>query len=143
MNDHADRPSLARRLQRPRLVIADDDAVVRSALSGQLGYDFDVLGAACDAQEAIALTTEHQPDVVVLDVEMPGGGGLRATREIQSAAPTTAIVALSADESHERVLEMLKAGAMSYVRKGSPGDELVATLRQSITAHERLADGRD
>ena len=119
----------------PCLLIADDDAFMRSALDTQLGRDFDVVGAACDAGEAIALAEEHQPDVVLMDVDMPSGGGLHATREINQRAPNTAVVALSADESRNVVIEMLNAGAMGYVRKGTSPEELTATLHQAIEAH--------
>lgn len=124
----------------PSLLIADDDAFIRSALDAQLSRDFQVVGAACDPDEAIALAERHQPDVAVVDVDMPSGGGLRATREIRQRAPKTAVVALSADESRSVVIEMLEAGAMSYVRKGAPPDELAATLQQAIAAH-RSSDG--
>ena len=124
----------------PRLLIADDDAFMRSVLSTQLGRDFEVVGAASDASEAIALAEEHQPHVAILDVEMPSGGGLRATREIHERTPSTAVVALSADESPDVVLEMLNAGAISYIRKGVAAEELAATLRQAIEAHRSSDD---
>jgi DNA-binding NarL/FixJ family response regulator len=69
---------------------------------------------------------------------MPAGGGLRATTEIARACPRTAIVILSADEEHEAVVELLAAGATSYLRKDQPGEEVAATLRQSVDAHRRL-----
>src|SRR3954451_11436669 len=87
----------------PRVLIADDDPDVRAALRAQLTGGFEIVAAAADTDEAIALAAEHQPDLAVVDVQMPGGGGLRATREIRAAAPRTAIVALSADES-ERIV---------------------------------------
>lgn len=121
-----------------RLLIADDDAVVRSTLTNQLRLEFDIVAGASDATEAIALTDEHRPDVVILDVQMPGGGGLRATREIRACAPLTAIVALSADESDGVVQDMLLAGAMTYVRKGTPLAELARALNRSIAAHAQL-----
>jgi DNA-binding NarL/FixJ family response regulator len=122
----------------PTVLIADDDAFVRSALSRQLGHDFDVVGGARDAAEAIALTDAHKPDIVIIDVDMPEGGGLRATQEIHAKTPETTIVMLSADESREMVVAMLKAGAVAYVRKGAPGHELAVTLRRSMAAHAML-----
>jgi DNA-binding NarL/FixJ family response regulator len=122
----------------PRVLIADDDPDVRAALTAQLAPGFDVVGTAADTDEAIALAAEHQPDVAIVDVQMPGGGGLRATREIRGAAPGTTIVALSADESERVVLEMLKAGAVTYIRKGVGAEELAALLHESLRAQTQL-----
>lgn len=126
----------------PRVLIADDDPAVRAALEAQLRSGFAVVATAGDTDEAIALASEHQPDLAIVDVQMPGGGGLRATREIRSAAPRTAIVALSADESERIVLDMLTAGAVTYVRKGVRAEELSALLRESLDAAAHLP-GRD
>jgi DNA-binding NarL/FixJ family response regulator len=95
----------------PRVLIADDDPDVRAVLSAQLARSgFDVVATAADTDEAIALAGEHHADIAIVDVQMPGGGGVRATQEIRATAPGTAIVALSADESERIVLEMLTAG---------------------------------
>lgn len=122
----------------PRLLIADDDPVVSSMLSAQLSRAFQVVAGARDAQEAIDQATVHQPDVAIIDVQMPMGGGLRATQEIVTTSPGTAIVAFSADESDQLVRSMLAAGATSYVRKGTPPHELAVILQQSIDAHTQL-----
>jgi DNA-binding NarL/FixJ family response regulator len=122
----------------PRVLIADDDPDVRAVLSAQLAADFDVVGTATDTDEAIALATEHQADIAIIDVQMPGGGGVRATEAIRGAAPATTIVALSADESERIVLDMLKAGAVTYIRKGVEADELAALLRESLRAQAHL-----
>jgi DNA-binding NarL/FixJ family response regulator len=125
------------RRAKPRLLIADDDPVVQSALSAQLSGEFDIV-AARDTDEAIAMAVEHKPDVAIIDVQMPGGGGIRATQEIQLCSPATAVVALSGDESDEVVRDMIAAGAVSYVRKGTAGHVLATTLRRSIDAHTML-----
>src|SRR4051794_4643393 len=122
----------------PRVLIADDDPDVRAVLTTQLAGRFDVVGAAADTDEAIALATDTRPDIAIVDVQMPGGGGLRATREIFEATPETTIVALSADESERIVLDMLRAGAVAYVRKGVAADELVALLQEARRAHVKL-----
>jgi DNA-binding NarL/FixJ family response regulator len=122
----------------PRVLIADDDPDVRAALAAQLDGQFDLVGAAADTDEAIALVTKTRPDIALVDVQMPGGGGLRATREICAAAPETTIVALSADESERVVLDMLKAGAVAYLRKGVTADELTALLHEALRAHVKL-----
>jgi DNA-binding NarL/FixJ family response regulator len=126
------------RSSHPRLLIADDDAVVRWALGLQLGRSFTIVGGARDADEAIELAALHQPDVAIVDVRMPGGGGVRATREIAARAPATAIVALSSDDGDLIVRAMLQAGAVTYVRKGIDARELDPILRSAITAHAGL-----
>jgi DNA-binding NarL/FixJ family response regulator len=127
----------------PRVLIADDDPDVRAVLAAQLDGRFEVVGTAADTDEAIALAADVRPDVAIVDVQMPGGGGLRATREICEATPETAIVALSADESERVVLDMLRAGAVAYVRKGVPADELASLLSEALRAHVKLpAEGR-
>ena len=125
----------AQRIRRASLMIADDDPVVVAALACRLGEWFDVVGFASDAEQAIALAEAHQPDAAIIDVEMPEGGGLRATREIQAVSPSTAIVILSVDEQHASVLELLRAGALCYARKGVSADELAAKVTDAIDAH--------
>ena len=122
----------------PRVLIADDDPDVRAVLSSQLAADFEVVGTATDTDEAIALAAEQHADIAIVDVQMPGGGGVRATAGIRDAAPQTTIVALSADESERIVLDMLKAGAVTYIRKGVAADELTALLHEALRAHVKL-----
>ena len=124
---------------RPTLLIADDDPVLRRTIGALVARSFDVIGLAADAEEAIALALLHSPDVALVDVQMPGGGGLHATEHIAVHSPCTAVVILSGDEEHSAVLELLAAGAVSYLRKGGSVDELVQRLRVSIDAHAALA----
>jgi DNA-binding NarL/FixJ family response regulator len=126
----------------PRVLIADDDPDVRAVLAAQLALSFDIVGTAADTNEAIAMAAEHRPDIAILDVEMPGGGGPRATREINAATPATTIVALSADESDRVVRDMLGAGAVAYIRKGVTAEELTALLHESVRARSHLPDAR-
>jgi DNA-binding NarL/FixJ family response regulator len=123
----------------PKLLIADDDAVMRFTLETLLGDEFDVVGLAADAEEAVALAEDFLPDVAIIDVQMPGGGGVRATREIRARVPGTAIMILSGDEEHSSVVELLVAGASSYVLKGLSPCDLADRLRESIAAHTQLA----
>jgi DNA-binding NarL/FixJ family response regulator len=126
----------------PRVLIADDDPDVRAVLSARLAPQFEVVGTAADTDGAIALAAETRPDIAIVDVQMPGGGGLRATREIRAAAPDTTIVALSADESERVVLDMLRAGAVAYLRKGVDADELAALLHEALRAQVKLPADR-
>lgn len=123
----------------PSLLIADDDPVICSLLTAQLSRSFDVVASAGDAEQAIALAVEHRPDIAIVDMQMPAGGGLRAAREMHALAPATAIVALSADESDGMVRDVIQAGAIAYVRKGVAAHELMTTLRRSIEAHVLLS----
>jgi DNA-binding NarL/FixJ family response regulator len=115
----------------PRVLIADDDPVMRMLLSAVVNSDaaLELVGAAEDAPSAIALAAEHRPDVVLLDVEMPGGGGPHAAREIKKAAPQIRVLALSAHATGEARDEMEAAGADGYVVKGTPPAEVAAALR--------------
>jgi DNA-binding NarL/FixJ family response regulator len=118
--------------RRLRVMIADDDQVVRSMLSESLGKEFDVVGAAIDGEDAVKMAAWSQPDVALIDVQMPNGGGLRAVHGIVKLAPETAIVILSSGESEASVQEMLTAGAIAYCRKGVSPALLARSLRDSV-----------
>ena len=122
----------------PTLLIADDDADLRELLALQLGRHFTVVATAADADEAIALGAEHRPDIATIDMQMPGGGGLSATRELSRLSPATAIVALSGDESDMIVREVIACGATRYLRKGIPRADLALALRDAMRAHAHL-----
>ena len=123
---------------RPRLLIADDDPVVRSTLSMALEARFDVVAVAGDGEGAVATASECMPDAALLDVDMPRGGGLGAVLGIASASPRTALIILSGDEAEEVVLELLQAGAMAYCRKGGETRQLGDTIERAIRAHRTL-----
>jgi DNA-binding NarL/FixJ family response regulator len=122
----------------PTLLIADDDPVVRSMLSLTLERQFDIVGAARDADQAIALAQSTQPDVALIDVQMPGGGGLRAIHVLSQVSPGTAAVVLSADEFDPMVRELMIAGAMTYVRKGIAPVKLAEVLHRAMQARPAL-----
>ena len=118
-------------VERLRVLIADDEPEVRDALAGFLAHapGLEVVGLAADADQAIAIARAQRPDVAILDVRMPGGGGPRAAREILRRLPTVRVVALSAYGDPGSVLRMLRAGAVGYLPKGRPADELLALVR--------------
>jgi DNA-binding NarL/FixJ family response regulator len=93
--------------------------------------DLELVGEAEDATQAIELAARRRPDVVVLDFDMPGGGGVTAAMAIREANPTTRIVALSADGSQGAQYDMSRAGAVGYLVKGAPEDEIVRVIRSS------------
>jgi DNA-binding NarL/FixJ family response regulator len=106
MSDLADRHADST----PRLLLADDDVFVLATLRAQLEPHFSVVAVAEDADGAVELAGEQQPDVALVDVEMPGGG-LLATRGIRDVSPDTAIVILTSDDSRSSVLQFLEFGA--------------------------------
>ena len=116
-----------------RVLIAEDKDTFRNAIGDLIdGEDgLDLVAAACDAQEAIDLAERLRPDIAMLDVKMPAGGGPRATREIRRRSPNTRIIALSAYEDRSFVLEMLQSGAVGYLVKGTPASEIVDAIKRA------------
>ena len=124
-----------------RVLIAEDEPAVRAALVDLVGSDpgMDVVGTAGDADQAIEVAKEQHPDVALVDVKMPAGGGVRATKEILRASPQTHVVALSAYEDRRTVLEMLRAGVVGYMVKGTPAEEILYTIRRSMHGQGSLS----
>lgn len=114
-----------------RVLIADDHAIVRSGVRMLLEVepDFEVVGEAEDGIQAIALTEKLQPDIVLMDISMPGIDGLEATRQIKSQWPDINIVVLTMHRSEEHFFEMLKNGASGYLLKGAEPGDLIHALR--------------
>ena len=127
--------------QRIRVLVADDEAAVRAFLAGIVGTaeELELVAAAVDAAEAVELTGVHRPDVAVIDVNMPGGGGPHATREIRLRSPNTRVLALSASHDHEAVMEMLRSGASGYVVKGAPVTEILDGIREAARGRAPLS----
>jgi signal transduction histidine kinase len=124
-----------------RVLIAEDEPAVRDAMADLVASDpaMDVVGTACDADEAIQVASVEKPDVALIDVKMPGGGGPRAAREIRKESPQTQVVALSAYEDRRTVLEMLRAGVVGYVVKGTSAEEILYTIRRSMRGQGSLS----
>jgi EAL domain-containing protein (putative c-di-GMP-specific phosphodiesterase class I)/DNA-binding NarL/FixJ family response regulator len=120
------------------VIVIDDDEVVRRVLCGVLATHprIRVRGEAADAGAGAALAYETQPDVALVDVEMPAGGGPVATRGIAKFSPKTAVLAVSAREDRRSVVGMLRAGAVGYLVKGSGDDEILeGVLRAARRQH--------
>jgi DNA-binding NarL/FixJ family response regulator len=127
------------RRRAPRLLIADDDKILQLALSRQLCASFMIVGNAFDADQAIEMAEDLRPELAIVDVQMPGGGGLAAALGIRENAPTTAIVALSAGANADVAATILDAGAMTYLKKGANRrDKLTRILWSAIVAHTRF-----
>lgn len=116
-----------------RLLVADDDPVSRLMLAAILRREpgFEVVGEAEDAIQAVELALRRRPDVVLLDVNMPGGGGARAAVDIREGLPDVKIVAISADDSQDSQYDMMRAGAVGFLAKGSSDDEILRVIRSS------------
>ena len=114
-----------------RIMLADDHAVVRAGLAQLLGTtdDLVVVGEACDGEEAVALARELQPDVVLMDLSMPGMDGTAATRQISASCPGTRVVALTSFSDRDRVMATLDAGAVGYLLKDAAPDEIIRAVR--------------
>ncbi|WP_170391332.1 response regulator [Ruegeria arenilitoris] len=118
------------------LVIADDHPIFRDGLRRTLdeAEGFEVLAAGSSADEAVALVAQHQPDIAILDLSMPGGG-INATRRIAAMEKPPCIAILTVSENSSDVADALQAGAIGYIVKGVTASELTASLR-SIAAGE-------
>ena len=114
-----------------RLLIADDHALVRKGLRAVLAAvpGFEVIGEAVTGREAVERATELQPDVVLMDLQMPGGGGLAATREILQLSPHIRVLVVTLFEDDDSVFAALQAGARGYVLKDADEEELVRAIR--------------
>lgn len=124
-------------MSRPvRVLLADDDAMLRMALSEVLDAEPDlvVVAVAQDAVEAVRLAEDHTPDVAVLDVRMPGGGGTHAAREIRLRSPHTQLLAFSAYDDTGVAAELKRLGVREYLIKGAANAEIVAAVRRAAGA---------
>jgi DNA-binding NarL/FixJ family response regulator len=115
---------------RPRVVIVDDHGLFRSGVRSELGDQVEVVGEADDVQPAIAVIGEHLPDVVLLDVHLPGGGGQLVVTALKAAHPEVRFLALSASDAPEDVIAVIRAGARGYVTKTISGTDLVDAVRR-------------
>lgn len=122
-----------------RIVIADDHAAFRSGLEALLGTvaGLEVVGHAASGGEVLERVTATQPDVVVMDLNMPGIDGIEATRRIVAASPHVAVLVLSMYEADDQVFGALKAGARGYLLKGADRAELTRAIR-SVAAGDAI-----
>ncbi|HSL17235.1 MAG TPA: response regulator [Methylomirabilota bacterium] len=116
-----------------RLLVVDDHTVVRESFVGLLDLqpDLEVVGEAADGEAAVQLAEELRPDVVVMDLNLPGIDGLEATRRIKAMRPDVVVVGLSFHEDEAYVRAMIEAGADAYASKSDPSGHVIATIRRA------------
>lgn len=117
-----------------RVVLVDDHRMFRSGVKAELGAAVEVVGEAEDAAQAVAVITATRPDVVLLDVHLPGGGGRAVLADLATAMPDVRFLALSVSDAPEDVIAVIRGGARGYVTKSITGPELTLAVR-------RVADG--
>ncbi len=116
------------------VVIVDDHSLFRAGVRSELDGLVEVLGDASTVEEAVECVVRLEPDVVLLDVHMPGGGGLEVLRQVAEKRPAQRFLALSVSDAPEDVIAIIRAGARGYVTKTISGEELADAVR-------RISDG--
>jgi DNA-binding NarL/FixJ family response regulator len=117
-----------------KIIICDDQAVVRDGLEMLLTLekDIQVLGTAQDGDEAVELVSKHQPDLVLMDLKMPGMNGIEATRQIRAKFPDVKVLVLTTYDDDEWVFDAIRAGASGYLLKDTPREEVVKAIRGTV-----------
>jgi DNA-binding NarL/FixJ family response regulator len=124
-----------------RVLIVDDHALVRAGLAELIGAgdEIEVVGLAESGDQALALAASEEPDVVLMDLSMPGIGGVEATRRIVAEHPGMQVVVLTSLSARERILEALDAGAIGYLLKESEPEELVRAVQAAARGESPLS----
>lgn len=124
-----------------KIVLVDDHPLLRQALRYVLEQqpDFEVVGEASDGEEAVQLTTELVPDVVIMDISMPKLSGLEATRQIKTNLPAIGILVLTVHSESEHILGIFRAGAGGYLTKSAYGDEVIHAVRALVSGETVLS----
>jgi len=113
-----------------RVVLVDDHGLFRAGVRAELGEQVEVVGDAGTVEEAVELIGREAPDVVLLDVHMPGGGGVEVIRRVAGTAPGVRFLALSVSDAPDDVISVIRAGARGYVTKTISGPELIDAVRR-------------
>lgn len=123
-----------------RVLLADDHGVVRDGLARLLGSvpDIEVVAAAADGDQAVELAREHRPDVVLMDLRMPGMDGSEATRRLLESDPAMNVVILTSFSERDEILGALDAGAIGYLLKDAEPDELIRGVRAAAQGDSPL-----
>jgi DNA-binding NarL/FixJ family response regulator len=126
-----------------RVLLADDHLVVRTGLRAMLDQvpDLEVVGEAGDGAEAVALTGSLRPDVVLMDLRMPGTDGVSATARLRELHPTISVLVLTTYDTDADILRAIEAGATGYLLKDVTRDELLGAIRSTAAGRSILASG--
>ncbi|MDZ8239666.1 MAG: response regulator transcription factor [Nostoc sp. ChiQUE01a] len=126
-----------------KVLLVDDQSLIRQGLRAllELEPDLEIVGEAENGEEAINFVAELQPDVVLLDIRMPIMDGVAATREIQKRFPKTKILVLTTFDDNEYVSAALQSGAMGYLLKDTPSEELAVAIRAVYKGYTQLGPG--
>jgi DNA-binding NarL/FixJ family response regulator len=126
-----------------RVLVADDHPIYRDGLARTLDAapGIRVVGAACDGEEAVRLAADLRPDLVLLDISMPGGGGLGALARIRALDRPPPVAMLTASEEEDDLTQAMRAGALGYLLKGVGGAELIALVRDLAAGRPQVAPG--
>ncbi|MDI6696702.1 MAG: response regulator transcription factor [Anaerolineales bacterium] len=121
-------------MNKVRVLLADDHVLFREGLSGIIASqaDMQVVGEASDGLEAVIKARELQPDLILMDIQMPGCDGLEATRRIKQEQPATTIVVLTVRDDEEKLFEAIKSGAQGYLLKSARSKEVLEMLRGAL-----------
>jgi NarL family two-component system response regulator LiaR len=124
-----------------RLLLVDDHAIIRQGIKALLRArpEIEVVGEAGSGEEGVALCEQHAPDVVLLDLVMPGIGGVEAARRIKLVSPRTHVIVLTSYHEDEHILPAIRAGALSYLLKDIPPEELVEAIRKAARGEATLS----
>jgi DNA-binding NarL/FixJ family response regulator len=123
-----------------RILIVDDHPLTREALSSLLrAHGFDVIGCASDGEEAIGAAARLRPDLILLDLSMPGLDGLSALPRLRDAAPESEVVVLTASGTEENLLSAIRAGAAGYLLKTEPPERIAAFLDGVVDGEAALS----
>lgn len=124
-----------------RVIVADDHDLVRVGIARMLADidGIDVVAEACSGEQALQLAHQHQPHVVLMDVNMPGIGGIEATRKLAYQLPHVKVVAVSAMNENLFPARLLQAGALGYITKGAELAEMVTAIRHAVAGKRYLA----
>ena len=127
--------------QQAKVLLADDHALFREGLASLLSYqpDIEIVGQAADGLEALVMAQELEPDLILMDVTMPGCDGLEATRLIKRTLPNVKIVMLTVHDEDERLFEAVKRGAIGYLLKSTTSETLVPMLRAAIRGEAAIS----
>jgi len=115
-------------VSQPRVFLVDDHELIRSGIKAELGDAVEIVGEADEVVAAVEMILERRPEVVLLDVHMPDGGGLRILREVRAADSDVRFLALSVSDAGEDVIAVVRAGASGYVTKNISGVDLIEAI---------------